>query len=104
MPEDYAEEQRSKFKQLNALGKFDYSLPRVEAKIVSIDNYGKAQIEFNRDIDVVPSLELINNGTIYSDEVGSVYNRRSMAKTFAKQRVKVPILDARIIASGYTDP
>lgn len=47
---------------------------------------------------------MINNGTIYLNEVESIYNRRSLAKTFAKERVKVPILEAEIIASADTDP
>jgi len=56
LPEEYAQEQRNKFKQLNANGKFDYSLPKLEVKIHSIDNYGRVQLGFNREIVVVPNL------------------------------------------------
>jgi len=37
--------------------------------IRNIDSNGKIEIGFNSDIFVVPNLQMINNGTIYLDDL-----------------------------------
>ena len=67
------EERREQMEKTNAPGNFDFSMPQLEARVLSIDVYGKIVVGFSHDLVVVPDLELINNGTIYMDEVGSLY-------------------------------
>jgi len=64
---------------------------------VKVDNLGKAIVGFNRDLKVVPNLTMINNGTIYLDQVD--YSRRLQADNTDR----IPILQVNVIPGIESD-
>jgi len=65
---------------------------------VKVDNVGKAIIGFNRDLKIVPNLSMINNGTIYFDQVD--YSRRLQADNSTD---RIPILQVNVIPGIESD-
>jgi len=47
----------------------DFKPKELAARFVDITNVGKAVVGFSQDIRIVPDLKMINNSTIYLDQV-----------------------------------
>ena len=62
----------------------------------SIDSRGKVEIGFNSDVFAVPDLQMINNGTIYLDDL-QVKTRELAVTTTKKARTRVPVLSVEVI-------
>ena len=69
----------------------------IEAKIILINIFGLASIQFSRDMRLVPDLSFINNGTIYLDEL-DVAARQLIVKTYSNERQRIPVLQVNVIA------
>lgn len=62
----------------------------------NIDSQGKVEIGFNSDVFAVPNLQMINNGTIYLDDL-QVKTRELAVTTTKKARTRVPVLSVEVI-------
>jgi hypothetical protein len=58
----------------------------LSCKFIDITKQGKAVVGFSQDVRIIQNLTIINNGTIYADEVGL---GRLLAE---KKKERVPIL------------
>jgi hypothetical protein len=60
----------------------------------SISSQGKVIVGFNNDIKTVPNLTMINNGTIYADQLGF---GRMLLKKEINNRPRIPVLKIEVI-------
>ena len=58
---------------------------------------GKVLIGFSSDINTVPNLQMINNGTIYFDQLAPHRNLRSKINPRQLDRVRIPVLEVNVI-------
>lgn len=89
---EWQDENKQLHEEYIAKSKFPGFVPkRLECKFVEITNLGKAVVGFSHDIRIVANLTMINNGTIYLDQIG-LGRALSIAE---KQRV--PILQVQML-------
>ena len=65
--------------------------------IKEVTHLGKVSIVFSSDVFVVPNLQIINNGTIYLDQMTPHRNLRGRINPKFVDSVRIPVLEVNCI-------
>jgi len=74
----------------------------LKTKIDSIDHFGRLHVKFSRNIQFVPNLDYLNNGTIYLDEL-QLETRQLDALSNDTARERIPVLQVDVLPGQEQD-
>jgi len=80
----------------------DFKPKELAARFVDITNVGKAVVGFSQDIRIVPDLKMINNSTIYLDQVDFEL-ARALEMLDNTGKARVPILQVSVIPGNESN-